>query len=1059
MLESFIAKIIHATVKLKAKLLIVEDKAIINVADIQKLVDNGQVYGETKHIRELVPEPGLMTDEKPTAGKNCNYEGLVARPARADHTHKIPGKGTGTSLGHVKLCDDIDKDYDKNSGWAATPKAIKSLSNIYLKLDGTSQMSGTLKTVGNSSATSFQNARQSLKIGSASYFTDLGNSGITHVMCANKTENGALAFGSDLSTVLLSKNNGHLYLRDATNKNYVDEEGHMLTVDGERMILDYTIEAFIGKNGTFYWTPARVGWYRIYVIGHGGKGAKGFAYGPTNRTGAFHKYKDGNLITAPHSDYANCGNYETPKQPAGVAIAGCGGGGGGVAIVDIYVSPNPYSYIGKKNKTTKVLRLTEDGEPVVNPETGEFVYDDDICYVESAVSKVATIKIDNNVTTVSNLFSVTGTNTRYEEDETPQSDDGDTTDSDVDVPDLVTERDVIRAFKGMNAVIGKVIDKQSYSKKKQPDSTARANVGKDVMGQYYGVKLYGTVTDTANNVTVYENYYYLRFGKRWDKAAMFGTGVDPESVWICYNISHKEVYRLPHGKKGQVGSFCDLIIQCNGAGQFREAGGTKNVKYFTTAMLEAVGASFAIGARFGLPIVDPSNYAKIPDDNETSIYQMFTAIFSSAGLGGNATSGDVNFVGGAGGIDGSEIAASGLTKYGRTGQDKPMKNTADEFDNPISGVDDTVNFKNFNDISCSGNTMRVRADGYCGGVPGRIGLTGSYGGLGGAGDMIQASLFQMTPNGEKIAATEIGTIFARNGYGSGLNITELGNYSGDISEVNPGFKTQIKTTQKQRAGMGYYGGGGGGGAALISRKKDGKGKANAGGVHSSGGGNGCVVIAYFGDCKPKYQTNLTGKAPTLDSNGDGVSDYLEVILTYVKDPDGSVDTLVYDQRNTGVLLYDEEHNLSEWGTGTITDAQRPTTVTPTPGYTGSPIYNPSGTTVNGSSPSVITVSFAKDTSKWFTVSFSAGAGGAVTGALSYPEVLENSPIVPTGETPPALTTNQTAVLVPTPVPDEGYVFDCWSTTVGETETRYEGTTLMPTTVTASATYVALFKKA
>lgn len=1075
MLESFVAKIIHATVKLKTKLLIVEDKAYIKTLDAEKIVDNGSVYGKSADIRGLVVEPELGPGELPSPGKNCNFEGNIAKPSRADHTHRIPGKAKENLYGHVKLSDSVNSDYGVDDGYAATPKAIQTIGNNCLKLDGTSQMAGMIKTVGNPSNVVFENAKHAIKIGSNSYISDLGNDGVAHIMSAGNPAVGALAFGKNLSTILLSKNNGHLYLRNrSANGDYTDEEGHTLTVDGERMILDYTVEAFMGKNATFYWTPARTGWYRVYLVGAGGKGAPGVAQAVSAALGSFaKKNSDGSTIVAPHNDYASWKNYTHPEQSIGLAVAGAGGGGGGVAVVDIYVPADPYCYIAQKNGSISVEYVNDNGEIATATET---------CYIEKAIPKMATIKINSNLTSITNLFALTGAQKRVDdsiyndegstEGDAEVPDDGE--DDTVEIEDLQVNAQTIYAFKGMNAVVG-TIKVQRFSKKTLLNGGTSispiSGLGDPTSYQFYGIKVYADFRDNshADKITgtsytdVKQGWYYLRFGKRWGgtKPSIFNTGTDARAVWCCYDSNNRERYRVEHGAAGTVGSFAWLIAkdtQVKAKSPFKNGSPEAAVATkYTTAMLEAVGPSFVGGYVCGVPYVDPSYFKNIPDTSTTNIYETLTVQFSAAGLGGNATGGDVNFVGGSGDVP----TKSGEETYGRTGQDKPLKPTTDNTDNIMSSVVDVINPKNCNNSSSSKNKIRVRADGYCGGVPGRIGVTGAYGALGGAGNIIQSTLYKGTQKPDTrggVAYAKCGVIYGRCGYGSGLSIADLGNYSGDLSEVKAGYTTKMPAIPAKTSGYGYYGGGSGGGAAIVGSKSGGNGTRVVGAAGAPGGG--CVVIGYYGDCKPKNPTNLAGKDKIVDSNGDGIDDKLEVILTYVADSNGSVEKLEYDQSKTGVPLKLPNGELSEWGTGTITAEHRPTVVTPAEGYKTTPIYRPSITTIDNSFDGVITVSFERDSNKWFTVEFSCYGGGTLeppeNGALFYQDVVNNSPLIPPGESGPLLVgPKKTRVYMPTPVPDEGYMFSHWMEDNSGEVILYPPTAL-PEKVTRRHTFIAEF---
>lgn len=1046
MLQNFIAKVIHATVKLKTKLLIVEDKAFIKTLDAEKIVDNGQVYGKTGDIRELVIEPMLGQGEKPGPGKNCNFEGTVAKPARADHTHRIPGKGNDQVLGHVRLCDDIDKDYDKDRGYAATPKAVRTIANAYLKLDGSSQMSGTIKTVGNSANTSYEGARHAIKIGSASYLTDLGTPGVTHIISATAPENGALAFGKSKSTILLSKNTGHLYVRNDAQEAITDDQGEHFTVSGERMLLDYEVEFFLDNTKKTYWMPARAGWYRIYCVGPGGAGAAGVAKCiKSSCLGDFHGDN-----TKP-ADYANYTKYESGSLPTGVAIAGCGGGGGGVAITDIYVPTIPYSYSGKANGTVKVPQTNDNGDIIYVD--GVIQYDTETCYVETVLAKEATLVIDAYKASVSNLFAVTGTTKRFEAEDV---------DADLDDVELIVESDPMIGWRGFPATKGSTTMANGgknylHSMKTPAASSCLSNLGQLMTSRFYGFE----VVNASNGIVVgaylsnkygsdtkiWNGDYFLRFGKRWDPTSagasqIYTTGTsttETQAVWICYSSSHKEKFRLEEGPRGASNKthyqcFTQLIVDTT---PFNDPKGATLAKLDLTKMTP-VGPSYVTGVHLGFPHVHPKNYHNINSDNSTNVYEYWDVTFSAPGLGGNATGGDVNFVGGMGGMNGT--FSNDVTD--RTGELPPLKRVTNTSDEELD-IPDYVSFPNTNNQSVAGNKMRIRSDGYCGGVPGRNGITGSIGANGVAGSVLQKAIWEQTWNSStsKMVQTNVGTTFARSGYGSGLNITELGNYTGDIKSKTANYTKHAVTVNKKGGGQGLYGGGGGGGCAIISKAKSGGCSSTCGTAGKAGAG--CIVIAYFGDCEPKSQTNLSNPSLNVDTNKDLIPDYYEVFLTYQKD-ETSVDKLEYDPKRTVIPLY-ENGELSEWGTGTLDpDRHRPTNITPAPGYGGDPIYTPSDTTFSNSSETNILVSFERDSTQWFNVSFIAGEHGSLSGSTEYQFVLTGSPILAAGSASPELGKNMTAVYIPTPIADTGYHFKEWTPSI-------------PSTVTSTATYTATFE--
>lgn len=1081
MLQNFIAKVIHATVKLKTKLLIVEDKAFIKTLDAEKLVDNGKVYGKSSDIRQLIVEPLLEDGEDPTLGKNCSYEGMIAKPARADHTHKIPGRGTANAFGHVKLCDDTDKDYDQTSGYAATPKALQELSQKFLKLDGSSLMTGTIRAKGNPSGTPISELVPGIQFGANSYITDFGIPNTMAIAGRQNPNVASIALGLDKSTILLSKQTGHLYVRNDSQA--MRDKG--FTIDGERMLVDYVVEQFIiPKSDTtsdsgekYHWTPARSGWYRLYVIGPGGKGADGFAKGSKSYIGPCKIPDKKNTVAS----------YESPKYPTGFAIAGCGGGGGGVAVMDIYVPTAPYSYISKKNGTVKYTYVDDDG---VEHETTEQTY------IETPVLKQVNIKINKNarLIRVSNVFAATGTTRKIEADFDDLSEE-----VVEDIEDLIGEESPIQAFGGFDAEKGKAVKVATYDRKNGLKNTTSAEgkawaaslIGQPITSQWYGMPVKTNCSCKLNGktMTLKTGYYFLRQGMKWSGTAGVNrvpSGSGAEMPWICYDQNGREVkYDSPNAKdtisikEGAtnkiVGTFKYFIASFTVTGgenidkesPFYEVNSKGVHKPYTDlnyAKLEHVGPTFEVGRHIGYPLVARNNYSNF-DGTTTPLYEYWDVTYSQPGLGGHAEGGDVMYMGGAG--DNPDNSS----KLKRTGQGVPISRAVDtKFDK----MDWDINAPGSMTVSHEGTSIPgwlTCADGCCGGVPGELGITGNYGANGGAGDIATLPAYEAKydSTSSKVVSKKIGTAFARSGYGSGMCIAELGNYTGD------GIPNKLT---KGTAGPGKYGGGGGGGCAIVTQ---GNGHTAATRVQKGAvGGNGCILIAFFGDSKPKEQTNTSGIAPSLDSNKDGVDDYMQVKLTYTKSSDGSVAELEYDPYKTYVTLYDEEKRPYEGGTGKITDAQRPTKVTPAKGFKKTVIYEPSTTEIDANFSGNITVRFEKDSKMWFNVTFSVdGTGGTLVGQTDWYDILKDTPFtnrdgieIPEpdepeggeentgdgtetqGDVTPLAETEEFSIVVPTPVPDEGFEFEKWTyKKVGGIATKNG----IPETVTQSSIIMAHFK--
>ena len=363
MIKNFIAEVIHATKYLKAKRAEVEKDLTVNgettlkTLTVDKIIDNGKVYGSTAEVKELTLDPN----------KNKNDEGSIEKPARIDHTHKIPvphtfkikshdgksvteyntqsdkevtinpdfagaakknhkdtstdyGKGDGTYYGHVKLTDSGDSSKDENGGYAATPKAVSVLKTAIdkcLPLSG-GTMTGTIVTPTNSVG---------LKIGNRTEILDDSNENAMIIRNAVTQTHTKIGIGYDKSTILISyKGDGSLYLNN--NSDSLAENDIFLPIR-ERAIVDYTVEQVLTATGD--WVPERSGNYRIYIIGGGGSGSDG-AYSAQN-------IKD-------NTYYDDNGNekYGTDYEGNGFVISGYGGGGGGVCVIDIVVDPSTPPY-------------------------------------------------------------------------------------------------------------------------------------------------------------------------------------------------------------------------------------------------------------------------------------------------------------------------------------------------------------------------------------------------------------------------------------------------------------------------------------------------------------------------------------------------------------------------------------------------------------------------------------------------------------------------------------------------------------------------------------------
>ena len=325
----------------------VKKKANIEVLNAEKIEDNGTVYGETGDVQSLTVDPS----------KNKNDAGVIPKPARVDHKHKIPdaiknpnaviikgnngsevlnydgsskkeltltpdntgsakknhastgtdfGLGNGSNYGHLKLSDSATSSSDVNGGVAATPKALQNLtiehSKIFLKKTEDAQLSGYLK-IKNSAYLNGTGAATDASTSSDNTLNiyGVGNQNIAKILFGTSTESGK-------KTLLASNNDSNLYLVRDNNL--------------AQKLSNYEIEAFItpsSSDGYKKWSPAKSGWYRIYLVGGGGMSAAGYAE------------SDATLS----NDGTGYGH--------GTAYAGYGGGGGGVSILDILVGSLAYS--------------------------------------------------------------------------------------------------------------------------------------------------------------------------------------------------------------------------------------------------------------------------------------------------------------------------------------------------------------------------------------------------------------------------------------------------------------------------------------------------------------------------------------------------------------------------------------------------------------------------------------------------------------------------------------------------------------------------------------------
>lgn len=1082
MVKNFIAEVIHATKRMITRDLKVEGKATVKLLDATKIVDNGTVYGTSDQVKALTVDPE----------KNKSDAGTLERVARVDHTHQIPeaiknpnvlvirdnannevvnydgsqkqelkitpllagaakenhaspyktyGVGDDENYGHLKLSDSINNGSSVSGGVAATPNAIRQIATHYLPLDGSKRMTGTLQTIPHMKDDNGKTI-PAIRVGGAAVLADSGKTNILELLGASDPSIGAISFGEDKSTILLSKQTGHLYLKNSSEA----QKQLGFTVDGERMIVDYQIEQIFTANGTKYWIPQRTGWYRIYVVGGGGNGAAGFVQANGIRRGTLANNKP----TTPYAGTKN-NHYEGTYMAAGYAVPGCGGGGGGVAVTDIYVSKEAYAYqTGTASISQQVLIEEEDADGNITTST-ETVTEE--YSVETPIQKKAVIKINTKTKTaqISNLFALYGGNVNIGTVVDEGDAEGDSDTDDLDVAPINSDVSPIIGYPGIGATVGALFpstnqDGYGYRNVLPPElgneqqkatynaaqSWLNTNNG-NITGQFKGYLINVRSNDPLFDYKV--NDYFVKEGTRFDGSA----ATPPDTTWRLFDGT-------THLEKG---NYTNADVQKI----------VKTYRHTTTTWGRTtfVGPSFNIGKRIRVSTGQGTSERR---------YNYYGIRFSMPGIGGRSVGGDVNHRGGNGDVT--------MVKPPTTKSTIPGYNS---------------------DLTPEGYPFR--ADGYCGGVPGLNLSTGCVGGNASGGYIKNITAYEYDRYNKTASACawrfiKKGIIAARSGYGASLNITELGNYAGP----------SIATPTKNKAGKGYLGGGGGGGFAMfamgISKNDAGnnvfalKKSTLAGNV----GGNPCVVIAYLGDSEPKEQdTTDTVIGVFTDSNNDGIDDTCQVFINYVA-KDDSVAGISGESKVAN--LVDGEGNLTEFGTADISNL-RPS-VTRATGYTGNPIYEPSETIIDSNfgdgGRATIEVHYEKDPSMWHNVEFVAGSGGTLTGTTQYNDQLTGTTLVAPTPVPnsgyrfvgwePALpqtinssttytaifeelysvtflpgdhgtltgTTQYTNIIsgstfsgtAPTVTPNEGYEFDAWSPEI-------------PTTVTSNVTCTATYKEA
>ena len=217
------------------KNLTVNGKTTMKELTVEKIVDNGKVYGDTSEIKELTWD----------SATNKNAEGSIEKPARVDHTHKIPVPKTLTI-----------KNYNETSSVSYNAKSDQTLKIDY-------NFTGAAAKDHASTTTNFG-------VGDK---TNYGHVKLTDELTESNKEYGC-SDGCAITPKIINT------LKQDINNTYAKKTEC------------YGVETFITpKSGSDFlkWSPSRSGLYRIYLIGGGGYGAPGKAVktsgSPTDSTG------------------------------------------------------------------------------------------------------------------------------------------------------------------------------------------------------------------------------------------------------------------------------------------------------------------------------------------------------------------------------------------------------------------------------------------------------------------------------------------------------------------------------------------------------------------------------------------------------------------------------------------------------------------------------------------------------------------------------------------------------------------------------------------------------
>ena len=808
MFKNFVTEILHVTKKLKAKEMNVEkssmhdldvnrldvkDTANVKKLDVGTIVDNGSVYGERDEIKSLT------TDQL----KNINDAGKIHKPARVDHTHKIPdaiknphklviknnadktisdydgsskkeikltyemvgaakknhaststefGCGNSSDYGHVKLSDFIDLTSDASKGIGATPKAVGLVNakfDDYLPLVG-GTMNGSIITPSNAIG---------LIIGGHVEIKD-SNEIEGMIMSSENSSLTRVGIGTDNSTVLESNDgDGTLYLKNfianlQTNQIYGD-----FSPISKRAIVDHIIEKVIVSSES--WVPERSGNYRLYIVGGGGKGGDGKILKLNIR--------DGGLRTDGDYDGSSSSHYDIDYVGNGFALPGYGGGGGGVCVVDIYVNPVELPY-------KIVEELVKDSDDA----------DDDGYTIEtlSPTKRLATFTFSGKQITVTGLDSISGGQYREYDDSG------------------------IRVYGGSDATTG-TLTRSSYStssgtsynyswytdnsngtytkgtKYVECISKIQEETGSNVAGLAPDTKpsntndLFGEIREwnTYRNMQGISNgdgTYYIRSGSVWKK-------YDSSGIYMGgYDLNNTKMAMYDTG--------------CETSSELKEFLDGQTISSYLNEQIADIPALRTISGKWVEFMYDQSKFSS----------QFVKVTYGICGVGGYAE----------GYID------KGISSdyYGGSGDDAATVNE--------SATTDGSN--------CIATNQPNRANGYGGGIPGGNKYIGIVGGGAAAG-----GVKYLKPAGNYDGAIEYydkdGVI---SGSGGSICIREFGGYYG----IND---TSI-TPSSSNGGAGNYGGGGGGGAAIICGS--GAIKTGTQGAVTTGGAGGkpCVIIAYLG---------------------------------------------------------------------------------------------------------------------------------------------------------------------------------------------------------------------